>query len=176
MTPIKTASRAIALALALVLPAVPAVAEDATKGDLTILHPKARPNLPNRPTAAYMMITNAGTDADRLIRATSTAFGTIEIHTVEKHGNVMKMLPVDAIEIPAGGEAMLAPGGFHLMLFDSAKPFKIGETIPMTLTFERTGEIDVTVRVERITGGMSHGGAGGHGGHSGHGNHGKAKQ
>lgn len=161
-TLITKTARAIAMATALMLMAAPGMAHDVTTGDLTIRHAKARPNLPNRPTAAYMTIANAGTAGDRLISASTTAFGTVELHTVEKDGAIMKMKPVDAIEIPAGGAATLAPGGLHLMLFDGAENHKVGDTFPLELVFEKAGEVTITVKVEKI-------GHRGHGNHTGHG-------
>ena len=161
----------MALALLTMTPGVQA--HENKKGDLTIIHAQARPNLPSRPTAAYMAITNDGTEADRLISAKSEAFGTIEIHTTMQHGDVLKMQPVDAIEVPAEDTALLEPGGLHLMLFDGAKPHKIGESFMMVLTFEKAGDVMVEVKVEKITGGGDHsqhagGAAKDHSGHSGH--------
>jgi hypothetical protein len=40
------------------------------------------------------------------------------------------------IEIPAGGEAVLAPGGYHVMCINKDIEFKVGDIIPVTLTFE----------------------------------------
>lgn len=161
--------RGMLLAAALMVSTPPVHAHEASKGDLTITHPAARPNLPNRPTAAYMAITNNGATADRLVSASSPAFGAVEIHRSMKQGDVMRMMPVDAVEIPAGDTALLGPGSFHLMLFDGAKLFKVGDEFMMTLTFEQAGEIMVNVKIEKISGGMDHSTHGGHeGGYSGH--------
>ena len=138
-------------------------AHDYQAGDLTIIHPQARPNLPNRPTAAYMVIANDGAIADRLLSASSPDFSTVELHTVMKHGEVMKMMPVEGIDVPAGDAAVLEPGGFHLMLFDGRQAYKIGQEFALELVFERAGTVEVTVKVEKI----GHGGTG-HEGHSGH--------
>ncbi|MEM7686632.1 MAG: copper chaperone PCu(A)C [Pseudomonadota bacterium] len=127
----------------------PAVAHETIAGDLTIGHPYARPNLPNRPSAAYLSISNDGEAADRLIAADSEAFGTIEIHTVEETNGVMKMLKIEGIDVPPGDTALLEPGGFHLMLFDAAQTFKIGDHFDATLTFEKAGDVTVTFMVEK---------------------------
>lgn len=159
--------KSIGLALGVLLTfASIANAHEITVGDLTITHPQARPNLPNRPTAAYMVITNDGKAADRLLSAKSSAFGAVEMHTTIKQGDVMKMMPVDVIEVPAEDSAVLEPGGLHLMLFEGSKAFKVDEMFPLTLTFEQAGEVEVMVKVEKISGGMSHGQHGS--GHSGH--------
>ncbi len=159
MTFLRTVGRTVVLTCALF--ATAPQAHETVAGDLTIVHAQARPNLPNRPTAAYMVISNDGEVADKLIGARSAAFGAVELHTVEKHGDVMKMMPVDGIEVPARDAAVLEPGGFHLMLFEGAQRFKIGEEFPLTLVFQNAGDVDVTVKVEKISGG-------GHGNHQGH--------
>lgn len=138
-----------------------AFAGDVTFGDLMISHPTARPNLPNRPTAGYMVIMNHGTKGDVLISASSSAFKKIELHNVFRDGDVMKMQPVEGVEVPAGDTAMLAPGGYHLMLFDAVQRFKDGESFPITLTFQNAGEVEITVNVDRRAGnGHDHSGQG----------------
>lgn len=160
------------LALAM-LATTPATAAEISSGDLTIAHAKARPNLPNRPAAAYMTISNAGAEDDRLLAARSESFGTIELHTVQHSDGVMKMMPVEAVEVPAGGNAVLEPGGMHLMLFDAAERFKIGDRFDAVLIFEKAGDITVTFDVKKVKHGSKKMHHGDHGsGHSGHGSDG----
>lgn len=165
---------ALPLAMTALDPAPNALAHDIQAGDLTITHAWARPNLPNRPTAAYMAIANAGETADTLISASSPAFETIELHTVIKDGDVMKMQPIDGIPVPVEDSARLEPGGLHLMLFGAEKAFKDGESFPMTLTFESAGAVEITVQVEKRA--RKHGTHGTHGnseaGHGAHKKHG----
>lgn len=163
--------RGLLLAAALMMVAPAAKAGEATTGSVTIMNPTARANLPNRPTAAYMMILNEGTEADRLIAARSPAFGTIELHTSSMKDGVMRMKKVDGIEVPADGTALLAPGGFHLMLFEAERPFKVGESYMMTLTFEKAGDVMVEVKVGKISGGHNQSNHGSHSGQSGHSGH-----
>ncbi|MGF1445327.1 MAG: copper chaperone PCu(A)C [Pikeienuella sp.] len=155
---------AAALAALAALTALPARAESFTLGDITVETPWARPNLPNRPTAAYAVITNSGTEPDRLIRASSPSFGLIELHATEMTEGVMRMLKLDAIDTPAGGQAVLAPRGLHLMLFNAAEAFTPGMSFPVSLTFERAGTMEIVVPVKRTAGGgHSHGDDHGHG-------------
>jgi copper(I)-binding protein len=100
--------------------------------------------------AAFMTIANTGTDADRLVAGATPAAGKVELHTHEKDGDVMRMRRVEAIAVPAGGTALLKPGGDHVMLFDLAAPLKKGETFAVTLTFETAGDITVEVPVVGI--------------------------
>ncbi|MEM7056268.1 MAG: copper chaperone PCu(A)C [Pseudomonadota bacterium] len=131
----------------------PASAHEFAKGDLMIDHPAARPNLPNRPVAAYMVIMNNGAEDDRLLSATSPSFGAVELHMSSMENGVMRMEQQDAIVIPANGQTALEPGGLHLMLFKAEKAFKEGDSYPLTLTFEKAGDVEVTVNVEKIVAG-----------------------
>lgn len=151
----------------------PAIAHDTVAGNLSIDHPYARPNLPNRPSAAYMAIKNDGETADKLLSATSTSFGTIELHTVHEMDGVMKMMPIEAVDVPAGDTAVLEPGGMHLMLFDAKQRFKVGDEFEAQLTFEKAGAVTVTFKVEKPAHGSKQMDHNGHGtkkqDHSGHG-------
>ena len=60
---------------------------------------------------------------------------------------MMTMRPVEAIEVPANGEAALAPGGYHVMLMEMPTALKAGETFEATLTFREAGDVKVTVEV-----------------------------
>jgi copper(I)-binding protein len=60
---------------------------------------------------------------------------------------MMGMVPVSRIEVPAGGSAELKPGGYHLMLIDLVADLKVGDTIELTLTFEKAGKITVKAEV-----------------------------
>ena len=53
------------------------------------------------------------------------------------------MKEVAKIDIPAGGSVQLKPGGYHIMLMELAKPIAAGDTVPVTLTFEKAGEVTV---------------------------------
>lgn len=59
----------------------------------------------------------------------------------------MTMRQVQSIDIPAGGEVVLEPGGLHLMLLDLPDPLEEGETFDLTLTTDAGDEITVPVEV-----------------------------
>ncbi len=101
-------------------------------------------------SAAYMIIENTGNEPDRLIDASNSASKVTELHeTVDG-----KMRKVRAIEVPAGGKAELKPGGLHIMLIDLNKPLKEGESVDITLKFEKSGEVKVTAPVKKGAGMM----------------------
>ena len=62
----------------------------------------------------------------------------------------MKMRKVDAIAIADAKYARLQPSGDHIMLIDLKKPLKEGETVKLTLVFEKAGPIDVEAKVEGL--------------------------
>lgn len=99
--------------------------------------------------AAYMVIENTGDTADRLVKAESDAAAAVELHQSMWEGDVMKMAPVDGIEIPAGGKAELKQGGYHVMLLGLKQDLKAGEKVHLKLTFENTGviELDAEIRM-----------------------------
>lgn len=70
--------------------------------------------------------------------------------TGESGSTMMGMKEVESIEIPAGESVTLEPGGFHIMLMDLKGQIEAGDTIPVTLTFEKAGtvEVDATAKDE----------------------------
>ena len=127
---------------------------------IEVMHPWARPTIPNRPGAAYFGVHNSGDTSDRLIGARAEGISKIEIHKAEQKGEIMTMTPVESVEIPAGGMAHFGPGGLHLMMFGIEQPLKIGAILPMTLIFEAAGEVTITVPVTKTMGDQQHQGAG----------------
>ena len=115
-------------------------------GALTVEDARARILLPSRPGAAWLTIRNTG-EADRLVGAESPAAERVELHTHIHEDGVMMMRRVDAIQVPAGGEAALEPGGDHLMLFNLKAKFAPGDTFPLTLIFDNAGRVTVEMRV-----------------------------
>jgi len=146
-------------AVAIFLAAV-AAAPAFAGGVIEVMHPWARPTIPNRPGVAYFGVHNMGDSPDRLIGARAGGVGKIEIHQAMQQGGVMSMAPVDAVEIPAGGMAHLGPGGLHLMMFGIDPPLKEGDTLEMILIFETAGEVAITVPVSKTMGDPQHHGEG----------------
>ncbi|MBS1837464.1 MAG: copper chaperone PCu(A)C [Actinobacteria bacterium] len=65
-------------------------------------------------------------------------------------GGMMTMQPVEKIPVPADGSVELKPGGLHVMLFGLKKDLAVGMTVPVTLTFEKAGQIQVTAEVREL--------------------------
>jgi copper(I)-binding protein len=108
--------------------------------------------------AAYMVIENTGAAADNLLGGKSDVAKAVEVHETYEMtpeaapsdamgGSMMGMRRIDKLEIPAGGKVELKPGGYHIMLIDLTRELKAGETIEITLTFEKAGAVKVTAEV-----------------------------
>jgi len=85
-------------------------------------------------TGAFMELT--GKSNARLVGVTSLATKTVEVHNMKVENGVMKMFPVDGVDLPAGKPVKLAPGGYHVMLMNLQKPLNAGDKVPLQLTFE----------------------------------------
>jgi copper(I)-binding protein len=101
--------------------------------------------------AAFMVIRNGTTEDDALVSASSAAAETVEIHqTTQAADGTMAMAPVEEIPIPAGGSALLEPGGYHVMLIGLVEPLVEGTSIDLTLDFAQAGDQTVSVPVMAI--------------------------
>ena len=105
-------------------------------------------------TGAFMELT--GKSNTRLVGAASPAAKSVEVHNMKVDNGVMKMFPVDGVDLPAGKPVKLAPGGFHVMLMDLQKPLKAGDKVPLKLTFETANKkretLDLNVEVRDLKG------------------------
>jgi copper(I)-binding protein len=137
-------NRRILLAL---LAAAPVAARAQSEAGIAIEAPWTRAAGQGGQGAGYLTIRNAG-PADRLLGASTPAAARLELHNVERDGEVMRMREVTAIPVPARGSVTLQPGGLHLMLIGLTAPLVAGETIPVTLRFERAGEMRVMLAVQ----------------------------
>ncbi len=116
-------------------------------GDLTVVDPWARAS--SRAGGVFMTIRNGGKTADRLVAVKGDAAKSISVHETVTENNIVKMRPVKALEIPAGGEVTLKPGGYHVMMMGLLKPLVKGEKFPLTMVFEKAGEVKVKVKIEK---------------------------
>ena len=90
---------------------------------------------------AFLSITSAS--ADRLISGSTPLAERFELHSMAMKGDVMEMRQIDGIELPAGKSVELKPGGLHVMLMGLKQPLALGSKVPVTLKFEKAGEVKV---------------------------------
>jgi copper(I)-binding protein len=142
--------RHLLLAPALLPLAAPALAQDRVTeaGPLRIVDPWTRAAGQGMQGGGFLTIRNTGAAPDKLVSASSPAAGRMELHTHIRDGDVMRMRPVADIPVPANGEVTLQPGGLHLMLIGLTQPMNAGQSIPVTLRFERAGEVTIQLAVQ----------------------------
>lgn len=123
-----------------------------TANTIEIDHPwsKAVPPTSNV-AAAFLSIINHSNIDDSLIAARSPIAEIVELHTLNNGNGMMQMRQVDTINIAAEHQQMLAPGGFHVMLFNLTEVPTVNSHFPLTLTFKHAGEITVNVAVKPAT-------------------------
>lgn len=98
--------------------------------------------------AAFMYIQNGGAEADVLLGGETEVANVVEVHEMANVDGVMQMRPLsDGLTIPAGGSAILEPGGYHIMLMGLREDLTNGKTYDLTLHFEKAGDVTVPVTV-----------------------------
>jgi copper(I)-binding protein len=144
--------RLLVLAFVLIGLASVAVAQSYKLGSLEIDQPWTRATAPTAKTGGgFMTITNKGTTADRLIAVRSSVSDKVEIHEMKMDGSVMRMRELEkGLEIPSGASIALKPGGYHIMFMELKAPFAKDAKIPVTLVFEKAGNIDVVLDVQAM--------------------------
>ncbi|MBE7219115.1 MAG: copper chaperone PCu(A)C [Caulobacteraceae bacterium] len=99
----------------------------------------------------YGVLHNDGAAPDRLLSASSPAAARVELHesmeTRGPMGPMSHMAPLAGLDVPPHGDAVLAPGGRHLMLVGLRRPLRDGERVPVTLTFQRAGKVAAELQV-----------------------------
>ncbi|RON16288.1 copper resistance protein CopZ [Pseudomonas brassicacearum] len=137
---------------ALLLPACFANAHEFTVGELEIAHPWSQELPPNAPTvAAYFVIQNSGKTADRLVSVDSPIAGEAQLHEHVMQGDLMKMQQVPSVDVPAGGNVTFAPMAYHVMLVNlkDRSLLSDGKRFPLTMHFEKAGDVTVEVAVQK---------------------------
>lgn len=99
--------------------------------------------------AVYMTIRNAGSTDDRLLAVATPVADRAQLHIEMNDNGIMKMRPLSAVDVKANSTVALAPGGIHVMLTGLKQPLKVGQSFPITLTFEKAGKLQVTVATQK---------------------------
>lgn len=119
----------------------------AEPGGIAIGEARARETAPGAMTGAvYLEIRNSG-PADRLLSVETPVAGLAHLHGSFEENGIARMRPVEALDIPGGGQVTLAPGGLHIMLMDLDVPLVAGTRLPLTLYFEQAGALEVEANI-----------------------------
>jgi len=112
------------------------------------------PGLPN--SAAFLTLTNSGSEDHALVAVQSDAAKVAEMHTHTMEGGMMRMRRVDRIDLPGGESIRLQPGGLHIMLIGLDHQLLPDETISLTLVFEDGSRETLSAPVRKVQAMMQH--------------------
>ena len=105
------------------------------------------------PAASYADLVNEG-DAPAVLRsASSPAFASVMLHQSSHEGGMNRMSMIDHLDIPAHGRVSLAPGGYHVMLMDPAKPLAVGQKVPLRFEFADGSTLEANFEVRAANAG-----------------------
>lgn len=98
--------------------------------------------------AAYLTLSSA--QDVTLTKVESDLTESVEIHSMSMQNGVMKMRMLDTLSLVAGKPYRLAPGGFHLMLFDLKKPLNVGEQVNFVLYFKNKNNAEFKQNIKAM--------------------------
>ena len=105
------------------------------------------PVIPMR--AGYVMIKNTGATPKTITSLSSAAFDKVEIHETKMADGVMKMIELNQLVIPPGGQVELKPGGKHMMLIAPKQTMQIGDTIELQVNFADGAQQTISLQVKK---------------------------
>lgn len=105
--------------------------------------------------AAYMRIHNDAFDPRRITAVSSPDFRSVEMHRTVMQDGLARMVPQPDIVIPARGEVVLEPGGYHLMLIGPLKPLRAGNRVTIRLQLGTDLQQTVEAEVRQDDGSMA---------------------
>ena len=133
----------------LLLPAVLMLAacDQSAKPDLNVRDGWARATAEGQTSGAvYLTIDNKG-GADRLVSVSTDQAAMAMLHENATANGVSQMRMLESVDIPANGQAVLAPGGKHIMLEGLRGELVKGYRFEVQLTFDKSGRKVVPVTV-----------------------------
>ncbi|VAX09783.1 hypothetical protein MNBD_GAMMA25-1269 [hydrothermal vent metagenome] len=99
--------------------------------------------------AAYMMIENKSANEIKITAIQSPDFDQVEIHRIDSHDGMMRMVKQEHLTIPAGKVISLSPGELHIMLLQPHRTFKDGDVISLQLTLNNGTQQTINVPVRK---------------------------
>ena len=122
-------------------------------GSMDVVQPYARAVPPGHPNSAAFMVLKNTSEQDRaLVNARSNISKVVELHTHIKEGGMMRMRRVKKIDIKAGSETVLKPGGLHVMFIGLKQQLKAGDEVELELEFDDGATIKLIVPVKMVAG------------------------
>jgi hypothetical protein len=106
------------------------------------------PLAPPGATVLAVYATIVAHDSDTLVSVSTPAARETQLHATSEENGMMKMRPVERVELKAGETVRLEPGAMHLMLMDPDPARATKSPISLTFRFAKAGEIQVTAQVK----------------------------
>lgn len=97
--------------------------------------------------AAYLRVTNTGGSDDVLDRVSTPAAATVMLHDTVGDGGVERMVPLEALTVPAHRSMAFRVGQRHLMLMNPKVMLRQGQVVPLTVHFAKAGSVTLLVPV-----------------------------
>lgn len=104
------------------------------------------------PNGGYAVLRNTGDKPAMLVGVESEHYGHAMLHRSDDSSGVSTMHHVESLRIPAHGEVVLKPGGYHLMLMHPTGELAVGQDVMLVLRFEDGSTLDVSFAVRDATG------------------------
>ena len=111
----------------------------------------ARSSIPNVPNSAAFFVIKNNSDKDIAITsANSDIAEKNELHTHIKENQMMKMMKIEKLVVPAKSSLELKSGGDHVMLIGLKKELKAGDEISLELSFSDGDKKSIKVPVKDL--------------------------
>ena len=111
----------------------------------------ARASIPNVPNSAAFFVIKNNSDKDIAITsANSDIAEKNELHTHIKENEMMKMMKIEKLVVPAKSSLELKSGGDHVMLMGLKKELKAGDEINLELSFSDGDKKKIKVPVKDL--------------------------
>ena len=111
----------------------------------------ARASIPNVPNSAAFFVIKNNSDKDIAITsANSDIAEKNELHTHIKENQMMKMIKIEKLVVPAKSSLELKSGGDHVMLMGLKKELKAGDEINLELSFSDGDKKSIKVPVKDL--------------------------
>ncbi len=119
--------------------------------DIEIEGAYARASIPNVPNSAAFFVIKNNSDKDIAITsANSDIAEKNELHTHIKENQMLKMMKIEKLVVPAKSSLELKSGGDHVMLMGLKKELKAGDEINLELSFSDGDKKSIKVPVKDL--------------------------
>jgi periplasmic copper chaperone A len=95
----------------------------------------------------YFHILNNGDQPDRLLAVSTPVADKATLTRTRIRSGKYSYQAIDSLEVGGFDDPRLRPGGIHVRLTGLKRNLAVGESVPLSLRFERAGTVDVAAKV-----------------------------